>query len=73
MCDVMVHMFLFVYNTKRNKYNSFKFKLKKENDHWLFRITSIIPISIQVLIPDLVFPVYKIDREESEKPFLRNV
>ena len=27
----------------------------------------MIPISIQVLIPDLVFPVYKIDREQSEK------
>jgi hypothetical protein len=26
-----------------------------------------------VLIPDLVFPVYKIDREQSEKTFLRNV
>ena len=29
------------------------------------RIISIIPISIQVLIPDLIFPVYKIDREQS--------
>ena len=37
------------------------------------RIISIIPISIQVLIPDLIFPVYKIDREQSEKMFLRNV
>ena len=27
----------------------------------------MILISIQVLIPDLVFPVYKIDREQSEK------
>ena len=26
-----------------------------------------IPISIQVLIPDLIFPVYKIDREQSWK------
>ena len=25
----------------------------------------IIPISIQVLIPDLIFPVYKINREQS--------
>jgi hypothetical protein len=33
-------------------------------------IISIIPISIQVLIPDCIFPVYKIDRE---KMFLRNV
>ena len=24
----------------------------------------MIPISIQVLIPDLIFPVYKIDREQ---------
>jgi hypothetical protein len=26
-----------------------------------------------VLIPDLIFPVYKIDREQSENMFLRNV
>jgi hypothetical protein len=32
-----------------------------------------IPISIQVLIPNLIFPVYKIDREQSENMFLRNV
>jgi hypothetical protein len=31
------------------------------------RIISIIPIPIQVLISDLTFPVYKIDREQSEK------
>jgi hypothetical protein len=31
------------------------------------RIISIIPKSIQVLIPDLIFPVYKIDREQSRK------
>ena len=37
------------------------------------RIISIIPISIQVLIPDLIFPIYKIDREQSAKMFLRNV
>ena len=45
--------------------------------NWLLktyiRIISIIPISIQVLIPDLIFPVYKIDQEQSEKMFLRNV
>jgi hypothetical protein len=29
------------------------------------QIISIIPISIQVLIQDLIFPVYKIDREQS--------
>jgi hypothetical protein len=29
--------------------------------------SSIIPISIQLLIPDLIFPVYKIDCEQSEK------
>jgi hypothetical protein len=29
------------------------------------RIISIIPISIQALIPDLIFPVYQIDREQS--------
>jgi hypothetical protein len=38
---------------------------KKENDHWLkFE---------NLLIPDPIFPVYKIDREQSEKTFLRNV
>jgi hypothetical protein len=37
------------------------------------RIISIIPMSIQVLIPNLIFPVYKIDREQSEKKILRNV
>jgi hypothetical protein len=26
-----------------------------------------------VLIPDFIFPVYKIDHEPSEKMFLRNV
>jgi hypothetical protein len=31
------------------------------------RIVSIIPISIQVLLHNLIFPVYKIDREQSEK------
>ena len=31
------------------------------------QIISIIPISIQVLIQDLIFPVYKIDREQSWK------
>jgi hypothetical protein len=31
------------------------------------QIISIIPISIQVLIPDLIFPVYKIDCEQSWK------
>ena len=31
------------------------------------RIISIIPISIQALIPDLIFPVYQIDREQSWK------
>jgi hypothetical protein len=36
------------------------------------QIISIILISIQVLILDFIFPVYKIDREQSEKMFLRN-
>ena len=30
-------------------------------------IISIITISIQALIPDLIFPVYQIDREQSWK------
>ena len=47
-------------NKKKRKW------LKLEN--WPLKIyIRIIPISIQVLIPDLVFPVYKIDREQSEK------
>ena len=37
------------------------------------RIISIIPILIHVLIPDLIFPVYKIDREQNEKMFLMSV
>jgi hypothetical protein len=52
---------------------------KRENDRWLkfenwsleiSELSSITPISIQLLIRDLVFPVYKID---CEKTFLRNV
>jgi hypothetical protein len=31
------------------------------------QIISIIPISIQALIPNLIFPVYQIDREQSWK------
>jgi hypothetical protein len=55
---------------------------KRENDRWLkfenwsleiSELSSITPISIQLLIRDLVFPVYKIDCEKSEKTFLRNV
>ena len=34
--------------------------------------TDIDP-SATFVIPDLVFPVYKINREQSEKMFLRNV
>jgi hypothetical protein len=55
---------------------------KRENDRWLkfenwsleiSELSSITPISIQLLIRDLVFPVYKIECEKSEKTFLRNV
>jgi hypothetical protein len=69
-----------IYYKKKQKF--FKFKLKKRKwlkfENWplkyISELSSIIPISIQVLIPDLVFPVYKIDREQSEKKtFLRNV
>ena len=51
---------------------------KRENDRWLkfenwpletSELSSITPI----LIRDLVFPVYKIDCEKSEKTFLKNV
>jgi hypothetical protein len=41
--------------------------LKIDHSKYIPELSSIIPISIQVLIPDLVFPVYKIDREQSEK------
>ena len=30
-------------------------------------LSNIIPKSTQLLIPDLVFPVYKIDREQGKK------
>ena len=41
--------------------------MKIGHSKYIPELSSIIPISIQVLIPDLVFPVYKIDREQSEK------
>ena len=47
--------------------------MKNGHELYISELSSIIPISIQVSIPDLVFPVYKIDREQSEKTFLRNV
>ena len=55
-------------NIKRNKYNCFQLKI----GHWKYisELPDIILISIQLLISDLVFPVYKID---SEQTFLRNI
>ena len=57
---------------KRNNYSSNSNKNKGkclQSQNWplkiYIRIINIIPISIQVLIPDLIFPVYKIDREQS--------
>ena len=59
--------------------NCFQFNFFfKENDHllkcenWTLKIyiselSNIIPILFQLLIPDLVFPVYKIDHENIEK------
>ena len=67
-------VYIYIYYQKKQIF--FKFKLKKRKwlkfENWplkyISELSSIIPISIQVLIiPDLVFPVYKIDREQSEK------
>jgi hypothetical protein len=60
-------VFMCIYYQK--KQIVFKFKLKKRKwlkfENWplkyISELSSIIPISIQVLIPDLVFPVYKIE------------
>ena len=41
--------------------------MKIGHQKYISELSSIIPISIQVLIPDLVFPVNKIDRKQSEK------
>ena len=41
--------------------------MKIGHQKYISELSSIIPILIQVLIPDLVFPVNKIDREQSEK------
>jgi hypothetical protein len=65
-CDYDVHVLSYALS---NKWFEFEFELKI----YISELSSIIPISIQVLISDLVFPVYKIDREQSEKMFLRNV
>ena len=66
-----VYMYIIPKETNIIASNSNK---KTENDHWLkfenwplkkyiSELSSIIPISIQLLIPDLVFSACKIDRK----------
>jgi hypothetical protein len=47
--------------------------LKIGHQKCISELLNIIPKSIQLLILDLVFPVYKIDGEQSDQRFLRNV
>jgi hypothetical protein len=49
-------------NKKRNMATILKLDIKNVYPNYQHYC---IPISIQVLIPDLIFPVYKIDREQS--------
>ena len=78
--EIPINMSFYVYIYQK-KQIFFKFKLKKKKMAKILKVTiknniriiSFIPISIKVLIPDLIFPVNKIDREQSEKMFLRNV
>ena len=79
--EIPINLSFYVYIIPKET-NILQIKIKKKRK-WLnflnwplkiyIRIISIILISIQVLIPDFIFPVYKIDREQSEKMFLRNV
>ena len=71
--EISINLSFYVYIIpKRNNYSSNSNKKKGkclQSQNWplkiYIRIINIIPISIQVLIPDLIFPVYKIDREQS--------
>ena len=71
--EISINLSFYVYTIpKRNNYSSNSNKTKGkwlQSKNWplkiYIRIISIIPISIQVLIPDLIFPLYKIDREQS--------
>ena len=71
-CMRLIHSLLFIFSLmidslikQQTAYNADNWPLKI-----YIQIISIIPISIQVLIQDLIFPVYKIDREQSwEKCF----
>ena len=73
--EIPLNMSFFVYIIPKET-NILQIHIKKKRK-WLkiknlpfkiyIRIISIIPIPIQVLISDLTFPVYKIDREQSEK------
>ena len=71
--EIPINLSFYVYIIPKET-NILQIKIKKKRK-WLnflnwslkiyIRIISIILISIQVLIPDFVFPVYKIDREQS--------
>ena len=50
-----------------------RYNLKIGHKKYISELSNIKPISIQLLISDHVFPVYKIDLEQSEQTFLRNV
>jgi hypothetical protein len=53
-----------------NLYNCFQLTWKLDiKNIYISELSNIIPTSIQLLIPDLIFPVYKIDCEHSEKSF----
>jgi hypothetical protein len=48
-------------------------KLAIKNIYLNYQHYTDIDPSVTFVIPDLVFPVKKIDREQSEKMFLKNV
>ena len=78
--EISINLSFYVYIIpKRNNYSSNSNRKKgkwQQSWNWslkiYIRIISIIPISIQVLIPELIFPVYKID-QHVEIMFLRNI
>jgi hypothetical protein len=39
--------------------------LKIGHQKYISELSNILPISTQLLVPDIVFPVYKIDREKN--------
>jgi hypothetical protein len=71
--EISINLSFYVYIIPKGKNYSSNSNKKKgkwlQSENWslkiYIRIISIIPISIQVLIPNLIFPVFKIDREQS--------